>query len=367
MKLRHDEYFHSENTPIKTQPEFVNGNTSTTGHQLNISDLRKKLSPSFDKQISDVKKQKNDGMQCQQCTKWFARAEDLKSHLLLSCPNMIQSKKPTSVEKPFELTQSKRFGATNLKCDFCDNEYKFERTKQKHMQRYHADKLIAPKVNSVSKIFNCEQCHRMYSDENSLKRHIEAIHPSEPEMPTESQRQSLSDSQPVNKKRREPPDDKKSKQLDSQLNVTQKSTISSSTKTLSLENENSEDANDNISIYCDEDNMQCLICLLKHPNLELLRNHIRTEHAAVSSVESEKAIENSNEATEEIEGVIGIQFPSFDWTGDFEVDNEPANEHQVNSQVCFECRICGKTFNNKLEFDCHVALPHKIAIRTAVD
>ena len=361
MKLRHDEYFHAESTPIKSAPKYPSTNSGNRNNDdvngdhssQNSTDLRKRLSPTVEKLSPETNI--NPGMQCQQCTKWFPSAEKLKAHLNSDCPNRIANRNTSSqiARRVSESTRLAKISSTSLICDYCDSEFKLDRTKERHMQKFHAEKLALPKT--INKVFSCEKCHRMYSDEASLNRHLEAIHTESviPKSPIKQKEKipSKQHSQPANKKRR----------TSEKLEPLKLGSKPNSTKPTEYQNGNTDSPteNDDVSIYCDEDNMQCLICLAKLPSLEELKSHIESEHSTNSCVDEPSPITEP----ENVEGAQYLSdFPTNDWTSELIDKNGEADTDIEN----LECGICGKKCKTKSDFETHISIPHKIAIRETV-
>lgn len=312
---------------------------------LAISDLRKKLSPTIEIEKAGTGSE-SSGMQCQQCTKWFPNAGELKSHLLSSCPNMI-SRKPdiSSSQKSYHNISVAK---STTKCDYCDKEFKFQKAKEKHMHScLRRNQIEKSSSKSANKIFSCEKCHRMYSDETSLQRHIEAIHSE-----TEKMSPNRIESETKPKKRRS-----STKSLDA-------SSVENSESTANGNWKNADD--DNLDIYCDVENLQCLICFVKEPNLVALKSHIRVEHSSSPALDNRSQNQTNSQLEKMVENLDN--YDRFDAEPGLQAlnRNPDINENGSNEEI-LECTICGKRFSDQVQYDLHVSLPHKISIRSTVD
>ena len=289
MKQRHDEYFHSVNSPVKKAPLQ--------------SDLRSKLMEGLQKSNIGANPA-NYGMQCQQCTKWFATADALKRHLNFDCPNMgIQS-------------SSKHFSGKRANTSVSEQNHKTNKNAKK--PNSNNERI----TRSHQQVFNCDYCHRMYSDQASLQKHVDVFHR---ELVRSQSKGHETVARSGAKRQRVV--------LENQENTRPVSKQMKSDIT---------DGNaDDISIYCDDDAMQCLICLAQLDSVETLRDHIRVEHSSSPANKADAA-----------------DVPT-DW-GDFEhTDLSNSSSHKIN----LECSVCGKKFKCKPDYDYHITLPHKILIR----
>ena len=274
LKQRHDEYFHSVNSPIKKVPPPE-------------SDLRSKLLETLPKSSKAINSA-SSGMQCQQCTKWFPTADTLKTHLNSDCPNMaIRNDKHSAAEQGGKNNQAKR-------------------SQSDRMARSH------------QQVFNCDHCHRMYSDKASLQKHVDVFHP---ELKTQNKVETNTRS----------------------ASKRQRSTLENQENTRpgkQFKGEHSDKNVDDISIYCDEDAMQCLICLTQLESVPKLREHIKVEHSS----------SNAN-------GEADLQ---SEWGAASKDDFANSGGNTSNN---LECSVCGKKFKTKTDYDYHITLPHKISIR----
>ena len=112
--------------------------------------------------------------QCGYCELTFKKQRDLKSHVVEKHKKMKNKcpycEKAFNVERPIDLKrhiQGVHKIALQLKCDFCDLQFKLDATLKSHIRNVHT---------GLKKDFRCRFCQAVFAETLQLTAHTENIH-----------------------------------------------------------------------------------------------------------------------------------------------------------------------------------------------
>ena len=119
--------------------------------------------------------------QCGYCELTFKKQKELKSHVFEKHKKMknkcLYCEKAFNIERPIDLKrhiQGVHKIALQLKCDFCDLQFKLEATLKGHVRNVHT---------GLKKDFKCRFCQAIFSETLQLTAHTENIHQNVTERP----------------------------------------------------------------------------------------------------------------------------------------------------------------------------------------
>ena len=323
-------------------------------------------------------------VECEMCSELFQSEEERIEHVSTECPyaniaDSVQYRRkyvefdPEAASEPpvspkrrrntyeqdddFEIQPKvkQKLGRKplDLYCDICDRHFKSAGAATKHRNKVHKDGEVfyKPSVNS----FECSECFKNYATEKNLERHRAFVHGLTSSLAVPEKSSSKGKSCMASRKQNDEVD------LNDQENThpyegTNANNPVSITKQTPNDITTSRISDEELLIYYDHDTKQCLICCGHFDSVRSIRNHIKYAHAEHVSSEDIVLDSHSNRLQNEVAS-FPEEVPST-------LPDSFASKSNLSADRNYVCSLCGKHFYVLQEYESHIALPHKIAIKS---
>ena len=368
---------------------FFQGFTNESAHKERSSETKKEEAAEMMEESMLTRESTNDLddtpfiamlVECEFCSELFQSEEERLKHMAIECPyaepvqyrrkyddigadiddgELSPKRRKVAYEQDddFEIQpnvkQKFEKKLVNLYCEICDRQFKSSAAATKHRKKVHKDGelFVSPSINS----FECSECFKNYATKKNLERHRAFVHGLTSSVAIADKTSNKSKSTQSRKERKEV--DLNNQENTSPVPDGDSSSVKPTKKQVYHDFSTPRISDEELLIYYDHDTKQCLICCGHFDTLKAIRNHIKYAHAEHVSSEDIVLESHANRLQNEVAS-FPEEMPST------LPDSYSSSKSNTTGDRNYVCSLCGKHFYVLQEYETHIALPHKIAIKS---